>query len=417
MDGLVRRLRKLLLAVSRTYGEDLNLVFDLQALHLKIQQENHEMGVLLRQCFLLFVVLTSTTPRSFSDPQYEDDSLFISPNYKKDRIRFHFLLLLLVYFQNRLATRQLEPFWFLLHYRGLTNTGFSILHHLGLSPSIRSLPAMFARVVEASKGEQTGGSIWWCDNLRRVLKGFFPSLEERQDWTVTGKSILPIPLPEYDPRHSAFGNVFTPDQIATCTHLISAAADLTVFEVNSRFDEADGYSVPLRSKERRKYLFQEADVLPSACGTILGTLFLLRYLVTNSLSLSTTYSICVLDYDLYWRVMKFYHTSSLYNPFKLQQQRLILIMGPWHIYKVLSEAVWKCFAAIVFAPMWIHVKRSKVPAMPSLTDITRIFIAVANTIKSQPRWEPNGDSVCSSICLLIYHYIPLVCLFYHIILL
>ena len=73
MDGLVRRLRKLLLAVSRTYGEDLNLVCDLQALHLKIQQENHEMGVLLRQCFLLFVVLTSTTPRSFSDPQYEDE--------------------------------------------------------------------------------------------------------------------------------------------------------------------------------------------------------------------------------------------------------------------------------------------------------------------------------------------------------
>ena len=365
-------------------------------------------GTLLHRCFLFFVIITSSTSVSMQDPMYEGDVLYQSPEYAKQRSRFMFVLFLLIYFQNRLKGFIFEPFWFILHFRGLTNTGFSAVHHLGLCPSVRTLPALIARVIKKSQSQTFSGCVWWCDNLRRLICGFFPS-SERQDWTVTGRTLLPDPIPDFDPIHPAFGNIFTQELVELCSELMLNAENVQVFDSNTYFDNSECFSVPIRSKHQNKYQFCETDVLPSACGTIAGSITLMRYLSKESLQHSNKYSICVLDYDLYWRIMKFYHTSSLWRPFELQQDRLILIMGPWHIYKVLTEAVWKAFSALILAPMWLHAKAAKVPAIPSVVEITTIFVAIAMTSKSQPRWcTHQNDPICLSIQLLMYHFIPLV---------
>ena len=401
-------LRTLLDSIWRVSGRGTDLSYNLQTILARVREDNHSMGILLHKCFVFFVVLTSSTTLSLFDPLFEGDHLYTSPQFTVQRSRFTFILFLLTYFQNRLRGKLLEPFWFILHYRGLTNTGFSVLHNLGISPSVRSLPVLVSRIISESKRHCFDGCVWWCDNLRRIIRGFFPSLE-RQDWTVTGRTILPTSLPKYDPQFWAFGNVFTPQQLELCSAELLSADEILVSFSNTYFDNSTGFSVPIRSRVNRKYQFSETDVLPSACGTILGTITLLRYLSENSLQISDTYSICVLDYDLYWRVMKFYHTSSLWRPFELQQKKLVLLMGPWHIYKLLSEAIWRAFVGLVFAPMWLHIKEAKVPASPTLVDIITIFIAIANTTKSQPKWNSNQNSpVCRSIQLLMYHYIPLV---------
>ena len=202
---------------------------------------------------------------------------------------------------------------------------------------------------------------------------------------------------------------FSQELIELCSTLILNAENVKASDFDTYYDNSEGFSVPIRSTYQNKYQFCEADVLPSACGTNAGTITLMRYLLVEILQPSDKYSICVLDYDLYWRVMKYYHTSSLWRPFMFYQERLILIMGPWHIYKVLTEAVWKAFSALIFAPMWLHAKAAKVPAIPSVVEITTIFVAVAMTSKNQPRWSTNqNDPICVSIQLLMYHFIPLV---------
>lgn len=83
-------------------------------------------------------------------------------------------------------------------------------------------------------------------------------------------------------------------------------------------------------------------------------------------------------------------------------------MGPWHIYKLLAEAIWTAFAPLIFAPMWIAVKGTKVPAQPTMPQKMLFFIALANCTKPPIQWEPLHNDVASAICILIYQWIPLV---------
>ena len=82
-------------------------------------------------------------------------------------------------------------------------------------------------------------------------------------------------------------------------------------------------------------------------------------------------------------------------------------MGPWHIFKLLAEAVWSKYAPIVFAKMWLKVKKTACPETPKLKDILVFFIAIAQATKSRERWNP-GSEISHAFCLLIYELIPFV---------
>ena len=182
--------------------------------------------------------------------------------------------------------------------------------------------------------------------------------------------------------------------------------DFCSFETS--YTRAAGFSVPLRGFNSPHFQFLEEEVLAVACGSLEGTLQLLKFLQHTALLSEQFYGACVLDYDLYWRSFKFFFSSSCRGSSPLLRKRLILIMGPWHIYKLMCEAVWKSFPPIVFGPMWLAVLKRRVPDNPSLVEKLTIFISVALATKNRTHWNPVGNEIASCICALIYRFIPLV---------
>ena len=317
-----------------------------------------------------------------------------------------FVLQLAAYFQNHTVTRFMGLFWFILHYRGLANTGFHFLHFYGIAPSVRSLPGLWKTVVDNAYRTTITSCIYWGDNLRRLLAGFLPS-QGRQDWTVIGTTKLPVMLPQYDDNFPAAGPIFAEQNLVECEQLFRDAEQLNLTDGALSYMRLNAFSVPLRSPDSRKYTFVEQTILPVACGTLSGTAQLLNEISHRALR-DGKFGICVLDYDLYWRTLKFFYTTSLQGAFSYFRRRILLVMGPWHIYKTLLETIWTTYAPIVFAPMWIAVKGARCPAVPDVPDILTIMVAIALTVKQYPTWQTRGNQTVSSLCLLLYHWIPLV---------
>lgn len=331
--------------------------------------------------------------------------LWTENSLKTHRKRLFLLIQLIIYFQNRERTVFMSVLWFLLHYRGLTNTGFSILHYYGVGPSISSLPAIWIRVIGRAYDVFSYNGVLWCDNLRRLLKGFVRT-DYNVDWTVSGVTLLECVLPVFNFSKPAVGNLFSSMLIQQVKDDIRTASEIDFMAPNTYYSGARKFAVPLRVEDAIKYQFIEDQVHPFACGTVTGTALLLGY-VKQKLLQDNKYGLCVLDYDLYWRTMKFYHTDSLSGAFKTCRDQLILIMGPWHIYKLLAQSVWDTYAAVFFAPIWIKVKKKRCPAIPDLPDIITFFVCIALAVKEKEMWNPRGG-IARSICMLIYKLIPLV---------
>ena len=84
-------------------------------------------------------------------------------------------------------------------------------------------------------------------------------------------------------------------------------------------------------------------------------------------------------------------------------------MGPWQIKKELPKAVWNCFAAILFALTWLRVKSQR--SCHAFLD--RRNENVNCYAEHYQISTTDGDSVGSSVCLLVYHFILLVSLFFN----
>ena len=107
--------------------------------------------------------------------QYFFDSfeeVLISDKHYLTRRRFALLFSLIMYFQNNRRTTLLKPFWFLLHFRGLSYTGFHVLHEFGLCPSVRSV-STFLNYRSELDLHSPFQNVRWMDNLRHQLKVWF----------------------------------------------------------------------------------------------------------------------------------------------------------------------------------------------------------------------------------------------------
>jgi hypothetical protein len=355
---------------------------------------------------LLFFIRFCQSDTSFRKaPQPDGPDIWLDSRFSLSRGRLFLALNLACYFQNRTRTAWLELLWFLLHYRGLTYTGFHLLHTFGVGPSIRSLQMVFDRVREAGRALLRRPSVYWCDNLRRHLKGFLPP-DVRIDWTVVGRVLIDS-LPKYEPLQPAHVDLFKPDLLAACVSRLVNSGSVSLIGPGTRYGDATSFSVPCRSQNADKYEFIEEAVLPLACGTIKGTIGTLRYLF-DTVALTDTYGLAVLDYDIWWRTMKFFYTKSISQACMSVRRRIILIMGPWHIFKLLSEAIWSAYASIIFAPMWLKLKGGTVPEKPSMVEKLTFFVAIAICTKEVEQWVPSDNPISLSICQLIYRWIPLV---------
>lgn len=149
-------------------------------------------------------------------------------------------------------------------------------------------------------------------------------------------------------------------------------------------------------------------MLPVACGTLLGTLTLLQTVL--SYNSSNLYSILVVDYDIYWRIYKLLFTRSLIGSLSSAKQRLIVVQGPWHIYKSICEAIWDFYAPLLLSKIWLFVFEKACPQKPALKDMLLFFIYLFVLPRTLDLATFNLQSTLygKAIHNLMFHLIPLV---------
>jgi hypothetical protein len=146
------------------------------------------------------------------------------------------------------------------------------------------------------------GQMFWSDNLRRNLAGRLPT-DIRVDWTVIGYTQIPqcLLFNEYFPSVKYFFNISVSSTISNLFLNLDMIIPMEILPCS--------LSVPLRYKSSVKFQFYEKDILPIACGTIFGTLTVLRQIM--SYNPSNEFTFLVVDYDIYWRIYKLMFSSSM----------------------------------------------------------------------------------------------------------
>lgn len=277
---------------------------------------------------------------------------------------------------------------------------------LGLSPDVRTLNSSLKSSIKSIPSPNSNSSIIWFDNLRRVLKGRFVKTG-RDNWTVLGRTktnrLIPtITIPGWN---------FVCDT-QSLNQLSIEFLQSENFKPSNFISNIDSISNPLRFANSEKFQFVEDIILPITCGTLEGTVNLLKEILKAIVD--DKYLILVVDYDLYWRIQRLFYTNSIFGSYPTLKKSLILIQGPWHIYKNLCESVWEVFSNLILADLWLLTLKKICPASPSLKDIVfffnLIFIATRGTT-----WNDNSSNVIF-FCLhfLIYTLIPLVHVFFFI---
>ena len=74
-------------------------------------------------------------------------------------------------------------------------------------------------------------------------------------------------------------------------------------------------------------------------------------------------------------------SNSTIGCFRTLRKKTLLIQGPWHLYKVLSEAFWKAFGPIFVYRVFLRTssKNSQVASKtPELKQITETMIALSS---------------------------------------
>ena len=169
-------------------------------------------------------------------------------------------------------------------------------------------------------------------------------------------------------------------------------------------------SMPMRLRGATKYDFLERDVLPFACGTLKGTISLIKYFFENEYYKKDEFLLVVVDYDLYWRIFKLLCSNSICGSFPSLKKRLILIQGPWHIYKMICEATWEIYSPLLLARIWQKTFNTPVPEKPPLKKILFFYLSLISTSRRNRKWKSSGNTLSRLIQILIYELIPLVSL-------
>lgn len=330
-----------------------------------------------------------------------------SAQFKEMRVRFLVLGHLFLFFQSRVVRVAVDPILHLLHYRGLSLNGLYVLQQIGLGPDPRTVTSSLKAFIDKNIKPESDSCCWWFDNLRRQLKG---RLKHNliEDWTVVARTFAErTPLRQ---NREACGDIFS-----SFHHLHQAIVDSDQLDFTNPYSLLGGateLSNPLRSRNPKKFKLCEDSVLPIKCGTLQGTTEMLVKFCSVVNQNPNRFICLVIDYDLYWRTHRIYFTKSIVGAFQTLRNGLIVLQGPWHVFKTLAEAIWSKFSRLILAELWLHVFRRSCPTSPDLKDIMFVFIAVYAIVKLSPRWAYDSENILQSCCYyLFYHLIPVVNMF------
>ena len=402
--------------ISCRYYEDSLWRFEDLILHIsqtKCTSQNHDNNSeIFLQAFYIFVFLCKG--RKLYDKvaglevvelvETKDDKVLLLQK------RFVFLFWLFIFFTSQKESYQIGHFFFLLHYRGLSNSGFDLLKQLGLFISVRWVGKTFKRITLNHIPVVEGAAVYWFDNLFRKIKGYIH--EKRcEKLTVAACTLLNCPPLEFTGEKS-IDFLFHQDYRAELDTLIRDCESSSIWEEDTYLLNAKELSVPIRIRESKSYQFRELAVLNTDSGTAAGLSDILYY-IKNELKLydDNNFVAITVDYDIFWRIHKFIWANSIWDSLDTFRNKTILVAAPWHFYYKLCKSTWQTFGPLILADLWLVATNRPCPKIPDLKEMLFFYIAIWSIKKHRAEQnEPLFDcSLYGSLLNLLFsELIPLV---------
>ena len=185
----------------------------------------------------------------------------------KAKRRFTFIIFSLIFFKSNKRSNQLKALYFLLHYRGLSYSGFNILYELGLFVSPRTLATHFNDITQLYLVPTADLEVHWYDNMVIDLKGGFVP-DKTQNLTVYGATQIPM---VEAPKYNGFETIGDFIEEESIEQLVNSFGQQTNLYDYTQLLTYTHLTNPLRAEDSSHYKFKEKDVLDITCGSNAGT--------------------------------------------------------------------------------------------------------------------------------------------------
>ena len=325
----------------------------------------------------------------------------------------------LIFWRNQKDNTQISVLTFLLQYRGLSQSGVSILRQMNLAPCPKTM-AVKKKMIREKYGlpsTDVHTRVFWYDNMYRSLKGFFYDRNQVNTcYTVCSQTIVNMDPILLDPNFLGVPKVsslFNRDFISQIQ--VEYRNSFCAFNFFKHIFAIPSITIPLKAfHNKTQYKFEELDLLPFPPGSISGTIKIFNHLKNQFMGINSEYyTFCTVDYDIYWRINRILYTNSLNRAsFATVKRSMIVVLAPWHIIWKLSSKIWKFFlpsfiAQLIFSfdtrvsvnasfPTQLHV-------WMSLLKYKKLIIPVINNLTESHNFK-------QSLLYLIETLIPFVIL-------
>ena len=343
---------------------------------------------------------------------------------EKYLLRFITMINIILFQRNQKNNNDINHLSLLLLKCGLSYNGIHVLHSLGLASS----PKTFSKKLLGYKNEQIITSnytqIHWYDNIYRTLQGYNKGASIC--YTAHGITEIidsePICINNQMITIPSIKILFNNEFINYTNNIIKNKSDIDNYPLlNSLSHLYLPLRAPINYRTSGKIQFKAKSLLNFSPGCPYGTIKILKDLLNTPNGLnSLKYSFLTVDYDIYWRLIRMFHSSSFIKPsFTKCKMKLILILGPWHILYNLFAKIWKFYLPYLFSFMYFTWRNTKATVDAPFIDQLHVFIALykyrRSILHSIQRNAYKLSPLCLSFKWLIEYLIPTV-LFYFILL-
>ena len=309
---------------------------------------------------------------------------------EKYLLRFLTLINIFLFHRNQKDNQEILQLSLLLRKNGLSSSGIHILQNLGLASSPKTFSKKLVCFKNQKRPQCNFNQIHWYDNLYRSLKGFFLMRGESSVcYTAHGVTEIldsePIPVNTELLTTPAISKLFNATFITDTIDRLAETPEISDFPL---LDASDFLTLPLRvplsHPSKKKLIFRPESLLKTNPATPHGTIMILKHLKTIHLGLSSSvYCFMTVDYDIYWRLIRLFHSASFLRPsFPKCKESLVLILGPWHILFKLLGKIWRFLLPYLFSFLYFKIKGKKVSPSVPFVDQLHFLIALYKYRKS-----------------------------------
>ena len=230
----------------------------------------------LENVFRFFIAI-SVSGRRFERLPPESEIDIDHPDFAQLKRIFLILVILILYIRFSIVPPLMMAYIFVLRFRHLSNTGFHLLHQIGLGPCVRGIPAALNGARQLFTPSECEHRVLWCDNVRRESAGRLRS-SFVFDHTAIGYIRLDQPLPTIHQMRVRVNTMFEIAQELLCGRIATCDLEFGPCHFAESLIDCEILTVPLRAPGSKKYKFIGHSLQDYAIGTVPGTLRFLKEL-------------------------------------------------------------------------------------------------------------------------------------------